>query len=241
MPNVKRVTYLDESTGGAISNKLEAANKAPFVAAGYTYTLTLIPVGATDFTEGIQRAMQTNPDVIVSDIITGSDAGLFMKQYVALGGKVPVIGLDYTSGAAALAGPAFGTYFYFVAPYFAPHTQWGDLFATNFESQFHYTPNYYNANYYQVVMWYWELVRRVIAAGGDPTKAAAGDTFINELNSNPNFPSLYGNSGPYGMATFDTKTHTLDHALMSFGKGGTHNNPTILATADVTGENFTVV
>lgn len=237
LPSVKTIAYIEEDFG-AISDATTAQTKSILEAAGFTFHLVLIPAMTTDFTEAIQMAGRLNPDLVISDTVGGTDMGLLMKQYVALGFKAPVVGLDYTPGAAKFAGPAFADNFYFSAPYFAPHNQWGTLFATNFQKQFGYAANYYNANYYQVVFWYWELIRRVIASGGDPTKSSNGAAFITALNSNPTFPSVYGNSGTVGSSTFDAKTHTLSHGLMSFGKGGANNNPTILATADLTGADF---
>jgi ABC-type branched-subunit amino acid transport system substrate-binding protein len=237
MPEVKKFVYVNYDDSSGIGKAYQAAVKAQGEAAGYLVGFVSVPQGTTDFNPYFPKIKAQNPDLVYSATDLGTDMGLFMKQYVTSGIGKPVIGDDYTAGAAKVAGSAFDQDFYWSSQYFTPATDWGKLFAPAFKAKFGYEPNYYNANYYQGVFWMWDLARRVIAAGGDPTAKRGGDAYVKALDAKPEFASVFGTTAATTTSVFDDKTHILSKALMAFGSG---KGPTLLATANVDGSDFTL-
>jgi branched-chain amino acid transport system substrate-binding protein len=83
----------------------------------------------------------------------------------------------------------------------------------------------------------WDLVRRIIANGGDPNKQ--GEFYVNAFDQNPTFPSVYGNpGGVHGTSVFSPQTHTVIHRPVSYGQALGNGGAQVLATADTTGSGF---
>jgi len=165
-------------------------------------------IGATDYSAALQKIKSDKPDVIFLGIF-GNDIGVFMKQYVTSGINKPIVAPEYTQPAADIAGSAYeGMYLSF--DYFnaaKPDNGWSDIFIKEFKSAYGTDPDYYAANYYEDTFAMWEVMRRVLAAGGDVNDGLAMDkAFRDKLE----FPSVYGGTATTaGTTTLSATTHSV--------------------------------
>jgi len=168
----------------------------------------LTTIGQTDYSATISRLKATNPDAVFL-FGTGVDPGYFMKQVVNAGLKMPVIGAEYISDAAKVAGPAFDNYM-FATDWFnaeKPTNPWSKLFLESYVKEFNLEPDIWAANYYEDTFAMWDLVRRVLAKGGNVN---SGEELQNALIANPKFQSVYGgNATQVGTIELNTTTHTV--------------------------------
>jgi branched-chain amino acid transport system substrate-binding protein len=68
-------------------------------------------------------------------------------------------------------------------------------------------PDFYAANFYENAFVMWEVIRRVLKAGGDPKD---GDALEKALESNLTVVSVYGgDASTVGTYTLDPKTHSV--------------------------------
>ena len=121
----------------------------------------------------------------------GVDPGYFMKQFVNAGLTMPVIGAEYISDAAKVAGPAYDNYM-FATDWFnaaKPTNAWSKLFLESYVKEFNLEPEINAANYYEDTFAIWDLIRRVLAKGGN---VKSGEELQNALIANPKFQSVYG-------------------------------------------------
>lgn len=240
-PEVKRVSYITYALGGAAQKQGDDETVGALKAAGFAVASpVLIPAGATDFTTSLAELKSQSPDLIISFIYTAGGAGVFLKQYMTSGIGVKVVNLDYTPEMAQLAGPEAIKAFEFCFDYFDaknPGNGWAKIFVSEFQRVHGKLPIYYSANYYEAAFWVWDLIRRIIAKGGDPTKQ--GNAYVDAMNENPSFPSLYGGgTGAHGTDTFNLSTHTIEHRTIAYGQANADGTGTIYATGDITGSGF---
>lgn len=164
-------------------------------------------MGATDYSTAIQALKSANPDLVLTGL-WGLDPGYFMKQYVTSGINKPVIGSEFTNVAAKVAGSAYDNYMYaydFFDAY-KPSNPWAALFVDDYRKTYGSYPDFYAANYYEDTFIVWDLIRRVLAKGGDPT---SGTQLQDALEAKPRFPSLYGGDATSpGELVLDPTTHT---------------------------------
>ncbi len=130
-------------------------------------------VGATDYSSVIARIKSAEPDAILT-FSFGDDVGYLVKQLREANVTVPIMGIEFTEQAAKVAGESYDTY-HFATDFYDPKNPnpWNQIFVEGHNEMFGEDPEYYGANYYEQVFFVWELVRRVIADGGDPTDTAA--------------------------------------------------------------------
>jgi branched-chain amino acid transport system substrate-binding protein len=242
-PQVKRIAWLageiTSPVGAEVNNQIVDALKN----AGYSVTQQLLPVTATDFTTALGVFAAAKPDLILVEDL-GLLTGVLLKQYLTSGinASANVVGFDYNRAYASVAGPTELAKYQWVFDFFDsahPPNEWGKLFVQEFQRVYKQLPDYYAANYYETTFLVWELVRRIIAAGGDPTKQ--GDFYVNAFAENPNFPSVYGypgSGGAHGTSVFSLETHTVIHRPVSYGQALAGGNALVLATADTTGTGF---
>lgn len=165
-------------------------------------------IGATDYSAALQKIKSDKPDVIFLGIF-GNDIGVFMKQYVTSGINKPVVAPEYTQPAADLAGSAYeGMYLSF--DYFnasKPDNGWSKIFIDEFKAAYGTDPDYYAANYYEDTFAMWDVMRRVLASGGDVNDGLAMDkAFRDKLE----FPSVYGGTATTaGTTTLSPQTHSV--------------------------------
>jgi branched-chain amino acid transport system substrate-binding protein len=207
-PTIKRVSlvYFDQGPANeiVINNFKKALAETGQGLAGTELTT----IGQTDYSATISRLKASNPDAIFL-FGTGVDPGFFMKQLINAGLKMPVIGSEYISDAAKIAGPAFDNYM-FATDWFNPEkptNAWSKLFLQSYMKEFNLEPEINAANYYEDTFAIWDLIRRVIAKGGDVN---TGEALQNALIADPRFQSVYGGDGTQlGTIELDTTTHTV--------------------------------
>ena len=168
----------------------------------------LAKIGATDYSAALQKIKSDNPDVVFLGIF-GNDIGVFMKQYVTSGINKPVVAPEYIKSSADLAGSAYeGLYLSF--DYFnagKPDNGWSKIFIDEFVAANGLKPDYYAANFYEDMFGMWDVLRRVLAAGGDPKDGALMDK---AFQSKPSLASVYGgDQSKAGVKELSLKTHSV--------------------------------
>ncbi|MFI1035443.1 ABC transporter substrate-binding protein [Streptomyces sp. NPDC020951] len=175
-------------------------------------------VGATDFSSIVARIKSARPDAILT-FSFGDDVGYLVKQLREANVEVPIMGIEFTEQAAKVAGAAYDTYT-FATDFYDPKNPnpWNKVFVDGHKKMFGEAPEYYGANYYEEVFFVWELVRRVLADGGDATDTTA---LQQALQANPKFKSLYGGdaSAP-GEVEFNPADHTISKPMGVFKVAG---------------------
>jgi hypothetical protein len=113
-----------------------------------------------------------------------------MKQFVNAGLTMPVIGAEYISDAAKVAGPAYDNYMFATDWFNAanPTNPWSKLFLDSYVKEFSLEPEINAANYYEDTFAMWDIIRRVLAKGGN---VKSGEELQNALIANPKFQSVY--------------------------------------------------
>lgn len=217
-PNAKKVSSVNWDLGPDNASNSDDLKKR-LTGAGLTMGLyETAAIGATDYSSQLQKIKSDQPDVIFLGIF-GNDIGVFMKQYVTSGINKPVVAPEYTQPAADIAGSAYqGMYLSF--DYFngaKPDNDWSNIFIEEFKKDNSGTvPDYYAANYYEDMFGMWDVLRRVLAAGGDPKDGAAMDTAWQKKLS---FPSVYGGSGSTaGVLEVSPTTHSVTKRPMTLSK-----------------------
>src|SRR3984957_1210270 len=206
-PKIKRVSLVYIDQGPANEIVIGNFNKALAETGQELARTELTTIGQTDYSATVSRLKASNPDAIFL-FGTGVDPGYFMKQLVNAGMKTPVIGAEYISDAAKVAGPAFDNYM-FATDWFNPEkptNAWSKLFLQSYIKEFNLEPEINAANYYEDTFAIWDMIRRVIAKGGNVN---SGEELQNALIADPKFQSVYGGSGTQlGTIELDTTTHT---------------------------------
>lgn len=171
-------------------------------------------VGATDFTSITARIKSSSPDAILT-FSFGDDVGYLVKQLREANVTVPIMGIEFTAQAAKVAGSAYDTY-NFATDFYDPKNPnpWNKVFVAGYNEMWGEDPEYYGANYYEEVFFVWELVRRVLADGGDATDTT---TLQSALEKNPTFKSLYGgDESTTGEVEFNPEDHTISKPMGVF-------------------------
>jgi branched-chain amino acid transport system substrate-binding protein len=211
MPKAKRIATAGGDLGplaGQFTGALQAAMKEHFPGAALiAEEYTEVGVGGTyDFGPALSKLTGANPDVILP-FAWGTDPASFMKSYFATNLTARVIGPDYFSTSAPLAGNAIVGY-QFAYDYFNPvnpGNTWGKMFTESYEQEYGESPDYYPANYYENTFFLWQLISRVLAKGGNPRDATQ---LQSALEADPTLMSVYGTGSTTGSISFGVKTHT---------------------------------
>jgi ABC-type branched-subunit amino acid transport system substrate-binding protein len=204
-PQVKHVSILYPNAPG-LGTALETAATTALKAAGISSSTYEFTSGQTDWSQQINEIRSDNPDFVIVE--EGDfDAGYFMRQYATSGIGKPVLCFEYNTTVQQVAGSALeGTFFTHDA--FTPNTptsDWQRLFVKSFEAQYHYTPDYYPAGYYEDVFLIWQLMSRVADKKGNVN---SGSDLLAALLQKPQFPSVFGgNASTPGILGFSPTTH----------------------------------
>jgi len=198
--------------------------------------------GTYDFAPTLAKLEGVNPDLILP-FTWGTDPASFMKAYfnTSLTGKV--IGPDYFSTSAPLAGGAIEGYM-FAYDYFDganPGNPWGEMFAQSYLQEYDEPPDYYPANYYENTFFLWQLIQRVLERGGNPMSSTELQAAWEEDTT---LKSVYGKGSPTGSITISGKTHTPTGrplGLFEVTSTGTTTNPKQLASFNIGGGGFTML
>jgi len=171
-------------------------------------------VGATDFKALASKIKAANPDVIMS-FSFGDDVGYQVKALREAGVTVPIIGDEFTQQAAEIAGASYDTFNFATDFYNVDNPNpWNVCYVEAHRAKYGNDPEYYGSNYYEQVFIFWELVKRVIAAGGDPADAGQLQA---ALVADPSFKSVYGgDEATVGIATFDANDHSISKPMGVF-------------------------
>jgi branched-chain amino acid transport system substrate-binding protein len=235
-PKIKRVSLVYIDQGPANEIVINNFNKALKETGLELASGEVTPIGATDYSATISRLKAANPDAVFVFTI-GVDTGYFMKQFVNAGLTMPVIGAEAVPDAAKVAGSAYDNYM-FATDWFdaaKPTNPWSKLFLKSYVNEFKEEPEIYAANYYEDTFAIWDLIRRVLAKGGN---VKSGEELQNALVANPKFQSVYGGSATdVGTIELDTTTHTVTKRSLGVYK---YNNgkPIELATFGIGGVDF---
>ncbi|MFT4037883.1 MAG: ABC transporter substrate-binding protein [Thermomicrobiales bacterium] len=214
-PDAKRL-----ATIGTLENGVEALEQLvpkvwPEVSnGGEVVAKEIHDVGLTDFSQVIARVKSSNPDAIYT-VSFGNDLGYLVKQFREAAVEVPIVGIEFTQDAQTIAGESYDT-FVFATDYYDTKNPnpWNVEFVKAHNEKYQKDPEYYGANYYEQVFVVWDLVRRVLAEGGDPK---SGEALQNALIENPEFHSVYGGDADnVGVMTFDTESHTISKPMGVF-------------------------
>ncbi|MCW2666898.1 MAG: transporter substrate-binding protein [Frankiales bacterium] len=219
LPEVKRISTVFWDLGP--NNQINADDlKRRIQEAGLEMgTVEYVKIGATDYSAAMQKIKADKPDAVFLGIF-GNDIGVFMKQFSTSGINKPVVCAEYTQASADVAGAAYeGLYLgfdYFNAE--KPDNGWSQIFVDEFKkANAGGLPDYYAANYYEDLFGMWDVIRRVLAAGGDPKDGAQLDKAWREK---PEFPSVYGGDATTaGVKAVDVaKTHSVTKRPMTLSQ-----------------------
>lgn len=217
-PNAKKLAIVGTQENGVAGAKTIGPAVWKQLTGGSVVANEQHDVGATDFGSIIARIKSAGPDAILT-FSFGDDVGYLVKQLREANVKVPIMGIEFTEQAAKVAGSTYDTY-NFATDFYDPKNPnpWNKVFVKGHNEMWGEDPEYYGANYYEEVFFVWELVRRVLADGGDATDTTALEK---ALEKNPKFKSLYGGdaSAP-GEVQFNPTDHTISKPMGVFKVSG---------------------
>jgi branched-chain amino acid transport system substrate-binding protein len=217
LPQVKRISTVGWGLGPLIQTVM-ADNKKSFESAGITVgTFENVKIGLTDYSASLAKIRADKPDMISLPVF-GNDVGVFLKQYATSGIGKPVLAYAHTAGATEIAGPAYEN-LYLAFDYFdaaRPANGWAKIFVDEFRSAYNMEPNNYAANYYEETFAMWDVIRRVLSAGGDPKD---GEQLDKAFRAKPSFASVYaGSADKAGIVECDLKTHSVKRRPMAIAQ-----------------------
>jgi branched-chain amino acid transport system substrate-binding protein len=238
-PSIKRVSmvFIDQ---GPINEVVTGNFQKALEETGHELASTEVtPIGATNYSASISRLKATDPDAVFLFLI-GVDPGYFMKQYANAGLEKPVIVAEYVSDAAQVAGPVYDDIM-FATDWFdanKPASDWSKLLVDSYIKEFGLKPEIYAANYYEDTFAIWDLIRRVLAKGGNVN---SGEELQKALMETPEFKSVYGGSGAeIGTIEIDTTTHSPTKRPLGVYRAN-NGDPVPVAYFDLGGANFELV
>lgn len=198
------------------------------------------PTTQTSFTSQISQ-LGSSTDAVLN-YLPGSPQAAFGREWLAAGLTKPVCFVgDYNTQTDQAAGGTFeNPQFTFTLAYFNPVSPPNNL-AAIIVDQFNKTYGSvqdFNGAYYSCALMMWELVRRAIAK---KTSIHSGPDLLKVFEGDLTFTTAFGGSGSkLGTLTFDPTNHSVKHLPLSVIRvtGGVPGTVHVLATGDITGENF---
>jgi branched-chain amino acid transport system substrate-binding protein len=152
-------------------------------------------VGATDFGGQLARIKGKSPDVLVLGNY-GTDVGYAISQARRTGLDVPIVGNEWTPDAAEVAGDAMEGYVVASDLFDAAATDdpEGRAFVDAYEEANGELPEFYGANYYELVRYVVpELITLAVEDGQDPSaKGVLAEVMDRAAEEGHAFPSVYG-------------------------------------------------
>lgn len=171
-------------------------------------------VGDTDFKGIASKIKSAGADAILS-VSFGDDLGYQVKAVREAGIDVPFMGIEFTGQAASIAGASYDT-FNFATDFYSTDNPnpWNQCFVEAYQAKYGEDPEYYGSNYYEQVFIFWDLVKRVLAAGGDPTDPTQ---LQDALMADPTFKSVYGGTeSVVGEVTLNGTDHSISKPMGVF-------------------------
>jgi branched-chain amino acid transport system substrate-binding protein len=180
--------------------------------AGYEFNdlYELFPPNSTDFAATLTKIQANEPDILLAGMY-GQDPGFFLDQMQTAGLSALLYGFEFTpDGINASNGAYDSVGWTFAYDYFDsanPISPLAKLFVREFEAEYGEAPDFYAANFYENVLVMWEVIRRVLAKGGDINDGAQLDAALQE---NLTVVSVYGgDESTVGSYTLDPTTHSV--------------------------------
>ena len=170
----------------------------------------LVPVGGQDFSQVLPKVKANEPDILLVSIY-GQDPGSFANQASTAGLTATRIGFEFTPDGVSASKNTYDTDGYtFAYDYFDaknPVSPLAKIFVQEFVAEYGEDPDFYAANFYENAFVMWEVMRRVLADGGDITD---GDALDKALQTNLTVVSVYGgDESTVGTYTLDATTHSV--------------------------------
>lgn len=213
-PDAKKLALIGTMENGVGTFKDTAPANWKALTGGEVVAAEQHDVGTTDFKALASKIKAANPDVVMS-FSFGDDLGYQVKALREAGITAPIMGDEFTSQAAKIAGSQYDTFNFATDFYNVDNPNpWNQCYVEAYRAKYNKDPEYYGSNYYEQVFIIWELVKRVLAAGGDPNDAAQLQA---ALVADPVFKSVYGGSATeVGAAAFDTTDHSISKPMGVF-------------------------
>jgi branched-chain amino acid transport system substrate-binding protein len=186
-------------------------------AAGLTHNglYELVPPGTQDYSQVLPKIKSNEPDVLLCGLY-GQDPGSFMNQLSTFGLKSQIVGFEFTPDGVNASKGAFDkdgwtfAYDYFDAS--NPISPLAKLFVAEFKKKYGELPDFYAANFYENTLVMWEVIRRVLAKGGDINDGTQLDA---ALRDNLTVVSVYGgDASTLGTYTLDPVSHSVQKRTM---------------------------
>jgi branched-chain amino acid transport system substrate-binding protein len=217
-PGKTKVGVVIWDLGAANNDSVKTDVLAKITAAGLAHNglYELVPIGNQDFSAVFPKIKANEPDLLLT-VVYGQDPGSFVNQSVTAGLKAFPLGFEFTpDGVNASKGSYDSVGWTFTYDYFDESTAVSPL-AKFFVDEYKKAnggndPDFYAANFYENTLVMWEVIRRVLAKGGDIND---GDQLDKALQENLTVVSVYGgDSTTVGSYTLDTKTHSVNKRPM---------------------------
>jgi branched-chain amino acid transport system substrate-binding protein len=212
LPDAKTIGLTGWDIGEPNTTKVVNDVVAKIKAGGYEYNglRELFPPSSTDFAASLTKIKANEPDILLGSMY-GQDPGFFLDQAQTAGLKAALFGFEFTpDGVNASKGTYDSVGWTFAYDYFDaknPISPLAKLFVAEFNKAYGQDPDFYAANFYENTLVLWDVIRRVLAKGGDINDGAALDAALQE---NLTVPSVYGgDASTVGTYTLDPKTHSV--------------------------------
>lgn len=213
LPDARTLGFIGWDLGEPSNTQVREDILAKFEAAGYEFNglYELYPVGESNYSTLLPKIQANEPDILIA-YGSGQDPGHFASQYYVSGIEAPFFGFEYTPDGLNASNGAYDEYgFTFAADYFDESvgvSPLAKLFITEYEAAYDGEfPDFYAANFYENTLVMWEVIRRVIEAGGDFNR---GEELDAALQENLTVVSVYGgDESTIGSYTLDPVTHSV--------------------------------
>ncbi len=170
----------------------------------------LVPVGGQDFSQVLPKIKSNQPDLLLVSLY-GQDPGSFVNQAQTAGLTASLVGFEFTPDGVNASKGAYDKGYTFAYDYFDagnPTSPLAKLFVSEFKKAYGGdSPDFYAANFYENTLVMWEVIRRVLAKGGDIND---GTQLDKALQDNLTVVSVYGDDpNAPGTYTLDPTTHSV--------------------------------
>jgi len=157
----------------------------------------------------LPKIKANEPDVLLLGL-WGQDPGSFHNQAATAGLKATMIYVEFTPDGVNASKGSYEKGFTFAYDYFDPANPTNPLtklFVDEFKNEYGEAPDFYAGNFYENTLAMWEVIRRVLAKGGNPDD---GEQLDKAFQENLTVPSVYGGDATtVGTYTVDPTTHTV--------------------------------
>ena len=231
-------------TGWDLGAQLNADGKRIFTDAlkntklQFNNLFELAAPNTTDFAGLLTKIKANEPDILIVGSY-GQDPGFFLDQSQTANLKAKIFGYEFTpDGLNASKGAFDSVGWTFSCDYFDasnPTSKLAKLFVNEFKADYKDAPDFYAANYYEDTLAMWDVIRRVLAKGGNIN---SGVDLQNALKDKPEVASVYGGDDTkVGTFAMDPKTHSVVRRQMGVFqyKGG---KVTTLALFNINGDDY---